>query len=51
MDLGASSADAAVDLAEYGEEDNMSVSGLSSNYSHGEVNNDCADSISSENDD
>ena len=27
MDLGASSADTAVDLAEYGEEDNMSVSG------------------------
>ena len=50
MDLGPSSGDTAVDLAEYGEEDNMSVSGLSSDCIHGELNNECADSISSDND-
>ena len=47
MDLVPSSADTAVDLAEYGEEHNMSVSGVSSDCIHGELNNECADSRSS----
>ena len=51
MDPGASSCDAAVDLAEYGAEEDMSVSGQSSKCSHSEENSDASDSSSSESDD